>query len=104
MQEDPQRSEIECPERVEGQYLAYILRCFDGSYYVGSTDNMQARLRTHNFEKGAVWTGLRRPVVLVYYEAYPTLTDARRRERQIKGWTRDKKEKLIKGEWGKLDK
>ena len=95
---------VECPEFVEGQYLTYILLCSDDSYYVGTTDDMRVRLHDHNHEKGAVWTGLRRPVKLVYYETYPTLVVARRRERQIKGWTRLKKEKLIKGEWGKMNK
>ena len=92
---------VECPEPVEGLSHAYILICADGSYYVGSTNNLVERIKTHNEGRGALWTQKRLPVALVYYENYDTLTEANKRERQLKGWSRIKKENLIKRIWNK---
>jgi len=80
----------------------YILRCANNSYYVGSTDNITARIKTHNTGEGASYTKKYKPVKLVYFEEYETRKEAEKREKQIKGWNRLKKEKLIKGIWGKL--
>lgn len=76
----------------------YILRCSDGSYYVGHTDNIPARLEAHNAGRAALWTARRRPVTLVYEETCPDEASAAARERQLKHWTRAKKEALIAGE------
>ena len=78
-------------------HRVYVLRCADGSLYVGSTDNLELRLRRHNEGRGATFTAQRRPVVLAYSESHSTRIDARRREAQIKGWTPAKKEALLVG-------
>ena len=77
-------------------HFFYILKCSDGSFYIGSTTNIKNRLKIHNQGKGATYTAKRRPVNLVYYEAFGTLNDAVKRELQVKKWTRAKKEALIK--------
>ena len=87
--------EIACPENPENKYFTYILECSDNSYYVGSTDNLKNRLKAHREKTGSYWTAVRLPLILIYYEIYDTLTEARKRERQFKGWTRKKKELLI---------
>ena len=77
----------------------YILKCADGSYYVGSTTNLERRLAQH--QAGAIkgYTESRRPVNLVWSAEFPTEHDAFLRERQMKGWSRAKKEALIRGDW-----
>ncbi|MEK7612841.1 MAG: GIY-YIG nuclease family protein [Patescibacteria group bacterium] len=78
-------------------YFVYILECADKSLYVSCTNNLEKRLRQHNDSKwGAHYTKIRRPVVLKYKEEFATLTEARRREAEIKKWRRDKKLNLIK--------
>jgi predicted GIY-YIG superfamily endonuclease len=76
----------------------YILRCADGSLYVGETEDVQARFAKHNEGSASRFTASRRPVALVYMEDYATVEAARVRERQIKGWTRAKKEALVAGD------
>lgn len=83
-------------------YYVYILRCSDASVYVGYTINVEARVRAHNMGLGAAHTFKRLPVALVYSEAHPTRLAAIRRERQLKGWTRKKKEALIRGDLSTL--
>ena len=73
----------------------YILRCADGSYYVGHTDNLRLRLNEHHAGAGANFTATRRPVEMVYAEEHPTSVRAERRELQLKHWSRAKKEALI---------
>ena len=73
----------------------YILRCADGTYYCGWTNNLDRRLKAHNEGKGAKYTRSRRPVALVYYEAFSTQEEAMRREYEIKQLPRKKKEELI---------
>ena len=75
--------------------FCYILRCADGSYYVGSTHDVAARLTKHTDESASQYTAARRPVALVLSEAFATLDQAFARERQIKSWTRAKKDALI---------
>ncbi|MBO6551397.1 MAG: GIY-YIG nuclease family protein [Roseitalea sp.] len=76
----------------------YILRCADGSYYTGLTRQpVEARVWEHNnLPDDRSYTGTRRPVTLVFTETYDRLLDAIARERQIKGWSRRKKEALIR--------
>jgi len=76
----------------------YILRCADDSLYIGETDDVEARLQRHNDGKGCRFTARRRPVFLVYSEQYESRQSARARERQLKRWTRKKKEALIRGD------
>ena len=83
-------------------FYVYILRCADGSYYTGHTDNLEARLAAHNRGEIRGHTLSRRPVSLVFSDQFATREDAFQRERQIKGWSRAKKEALIEGNWGML--
>ena len=80
-------------------FCVYILHCADGSYYVGHSDNLEVRLRQH--EDGALcgYTKTRRPVRLAYSQEFPTRDEAFAAERRIKGWSRKKKEALIRGDW-----
>ncbi|OJU35261.1 MAG: hypothetical protein BGN99_32120 [Alphaproteobacteria bacterium 65-37] len=81
----------------------YMLRCSDGSYYVGSARRgLERRVAEHNDGKYGGFTSKRLPVVLVWAEHFPDITDAIAVERQIKGWSRVKKEALIRGDYGAL--
>lgn len=80
----------------------YILRCSDGTYYTGSTKNLQRRLRQHQNGEGANYTKRRLPVELVYYEEYQRIDEAFYREKQIQGWSQKKKEALIEGRYEDL--
>jgi putative endonuclease len=73
----------------------YIVRCRKGELYTGVTGNLGQRIKDHNRGKGCKYTAYRRPVVLVYSEPFPERSSAQKREAQIKGWTRSKKEMLI---------
>jgi len=78
-------------------YFVYVLECADKSYYVGCTNNLDKRLKQHNESKwGAHYTKIRRPVILKHSEQFETLIETRHREAEIKGWRREKKEKLWK--------
>jgi predicted GIY-YIG superfamily endonuclease len=68
-------------------FHVYLLRCSDGSLYVGSTDDLALRLHRHNDGRAATFTAWRRPVTLAYSEQHPSRAAARRREAQLKGWT-----------------
>ena len=81
-------------------FYVYILRCADGSYYTGHTDNLESRLAAHQTGQIPGYTLTRRPVQLAFVEEFPSREDALGRERQIKGWTRAKKEALIERDWG----
>jgi predicted GIY-YIG superfamily endonuclease len=78
--------------------FTYLLRCADGSLYCGYTTDLDARVATHNSGKGAAYTRSRRPVVLAWSESHPTLSEALRREAEIKRWPRAKKEALVAGD------
>lgn len=75
----------------------YILEYSDGSYYTGSTKDLERRLQQHNQGEGANHTKKRLPVKLVYYEVFRRIDEAFYREKQVQGWSRKKKEALIKG-------
>ena len=77
-------------------YFIYIVKCVDDTLYVGSTNNIEKRVKEHNTSKrGARYTSTRRPVTLMYTEEYKTITEAMRREYEIKSWTRKRKLKLM---------
>jgi putative endonuclease len=80
-------------------WTVYIVRCSDDSFYTGYTGDMEKRLAAHNSGKGAKYTASRRPVELVYTEAFEDRFEAMKREYRIKCMTRAKKEGLI----GKYD-
>ena len=77
-------------------HITYILECADSTLYVGYTNNLENRLKQHNQSKnGAHYTKIRRPVILKYFEEFDTLNKARKRENELKSWTRKKKLELI---------
>ena len=81
----------------------YILRCADASYYVGITrDVLEKRLAKHQSGAFCGYTVHRRPVMLVYHQEFERIEDAVAAERQIKGWRREKKEALIRGDYEAL--
>jgi len=80
----------------------YILECSDGSYYTGSTTDLDSRLAQHQAGLAANHTIKRLPVKLVYFEEYDRIDEAFFREKQIQGWCRAKKEALINGTPEKL--
>lgn len=75
----------------------YILECFDGTYYTGSTKYLERRLQEHQNGEGANYTSKRLPVELLYYEEYDRIDHAFYREKQVQGWSRKKKEALMGG-------
>src|ERR1700741_1340814 len=86
--------------------FVYMLRCSDGSYYVGSAtgEDLEPRIAQHHSGAYAGYTSSRRPVRLVWSEHFDRITDAIAVERQIKGWSRTKKEALIKGDWSAVER
>ena len=80
----------------------YILQCADGSYYVGSTRNLEARLHQHQTGGGAVYTRSRLPVELVYSAEFVTVAEAFAAEKRVQNWSRAKREALIRGDFDAL--
>jgi putative endonuclease len=86
----------------DGAYL-YIVRCSDGAYYTGTARRgLEMRVAEHNAGTYDGWTTRRRPVTLVFSEWFDRIADAIAAERQIKGWSRAKKEALIRGDFPAL--
>ena len=79
-------------------FYVSILRCSDGSFYVGHTDDLESRIAAHQEGRMDGYTANRRPLTLEFSDGFPTRIEALERERQIKGWTRRKKEALIRGD------
>jgi predicted GIY-YIG superfamily endonuclease len=77
-------------------HYVYIVRCTDGSLYTGYARDPKARTRAHNTGRGARYTSGRRPVRLVYWEAWETLSEALRREYELKQWPRARKQALVR--------
>lgn len=85
------------------RYYVYILKCADGSYYTGVTGNLEQRLRIHESgENIGCYTYSRRPLTLVYYDYFHDVRKAIAFEKQVKGWSRRKKEALMQSDWDKL--
>jgi predicted GIY-YIG superfamily endonuclease len=80
-------------------YFVYIVQCRDGLYYTGVTNDLEKRLNEHNSGLFDGFTSTRLPVTLVYHQSFQFVDDAIRAEKQIKGWSRDKKEALINGDF-----
>ena len=81
----------------------YMLRCTDGSYYAGTArDSLERRVAEHQTGTFGGYTARRRPVTLVFQQAFERIEDAVAAERQIKGWRREKKEALIRGDYKAL--
>jgi len=85
-------------------FYVYMVLCSDGTIYTGHTDNLEARLRAHNDGRFRGYTYTRRPVRLIFHDQFRTRDDAFRAERQIKGWSRDKKPALANGDWELLQR
>ena len=87
------------------ELLGYILRCSDGSYYIGHTDSLERRIGQHS--TGAIagcYTFDRRPLSLVFSHEFSAREEALASERQIKGWGRKKKEAMIRGDWTEVSR
>ena len=80
-------------------FYVYMLRCSDGRYYTGHTEDLDVRLAQHNAGTFGGWTSKHRPVELVWCEAMPTRDEAFAAEFRIKRWSQAKKEALIRGSW-----
>jgi putative endonuclease len=80
----------------------YILECSDGTYYVGSTTDLERRLWQHNEGLGAEYTRHRRPVQLRWSAAYSRVDEAFAFEKRVQGWSRRKREALMEGRLGDL--
>jgi len=85
-------------------FYVYILRCADGSYYTGHTDALEARVAAHQRGEIPGYTETRCPVELVFAQEFSSREEALGRERQVKGWSRVKKEALIAQDWERLVK
>ncbi len=86
-------------------FWVYILRCADASYYTGHTDNIEKRIVEHT--TGAIascYTFKRRPLELLFSQDFPTREEALASEQQIKGWSRKKKEAMMRGDWTEVSR
>ena len=80
----------------------YMLKCSDGSFYVGSTRDLERRMLEHMSGEGAAYTRSRQPVELVFAEEYERVDEAYTREKQLQGWSRAKRQALIDRSYGAL--
>jgi predicted GIY-YIG superfamily endonuclease len=83
-------------------FFTYILECSDGTYYVGHTDNLDHRMAQHGDGIGCKYTSQRRPLKLLWSVDFPSREAAFMAERQLKGWSRAKKEALMRGDFDAL--
>jgi predicted GIY-YIG superfamily endonuclease len=91
--------------RIIMPFYVYILHCSDSSYYTGHTDNLEKRLAEHmNGAIPSCYTFKRRPLNLIFSQEFPTREEALVSERQIKGWSRKKKEAMIRGDWEEVSR
>lgn len=84
------------------QYWVYILKCSDNSYYTGCTNELQKRISEHKNRVYSNYTAVRLPIELVYSQEFSDIHDAINAERQIKNWSRKKKEALINSDFDLL--
>ena len=85
-------------------FWVYLLRCADGSYYTGHTDDLELRMAKHASGEVEGYTAKRRPVELVFAQECATREEALAAELQIKGWNRKKKEAMIRGDWNEVNR
>ena len=81
-------------------HYLYVLKCRDGTFYTGYTNNVEKRVNVHNSGKGAKYTRGRLPVCLIYSKEYPTKSEALKAEYAFKQWNRSKKEQFLLKEAG----
>jgi putative endonuclease len=87
----------------ETRWFCYMVRCADRSFYVGITNDVEERVKRHNWGVGPSYTAKRRPVALVWTQSYESSDAARRREKEIKGWSRTKKFELVRSWRGRVE-
>ena len=80
-------------------FFVYILKCSDNSYYVGHTDNIEKRISEHQCNEYTCYTSKRLPIEVVFVQPFATRDEAFIVERQLKKWSRQKKEALINDNW-----
>jgi predicted GIY-YIG superfamily endonuclease len=80
-------------------FFAYMLECANGAYYVGHTDVLEKRVAQHEVGEGCEYTAERLPVKLVWSEEFATREEAKEAEARLKGWSRAKKQALIRGDF-----
>ena len=85
-------------------FWTYMLKCADDSYYIGHTDNLENRIFRHQIGEPSCYTTSRRPVTLIWSQEFATREEALAAERQIKGWSRKKKEALVRGDWNEIQR
>jgi len=85
-------------------FWVYILRCADGSYYTGHTDNLERRIGQYQAGECEGYVAARRPVVFSWSQECVTREEALSAEMQIKGWSRKKKEAMMRGDWGEVSR
>jgi len=86
-------------------FFVYILKCSDGSYYTGHTENLEARLAQHHQRYyPSCYTFNRLHIELIFQQAHVTRAEALAAEQQIKGWSRKKKEAMMKGDWAEVSR
>jgi putative endonuclease len=85
-------------------FWTYMLHCADRSFYVGHTDDLDARIGAHQSGLIPGYTSTRLPVTMVWSDEFPSRYEALQAERQIKGWGRAKKLALIRGDWTQVSK
>ena len=83
-------------------FYVYILRCADGSFYVGHTDNLEKRIADHHDGNGCHYTARKRPLELIFSDSFATRDEAFMVERKIKGWSQKKKLALAAKNWEQL--
>ena len=85
-------------------FWVYMLRCGDGSYYTGHTDDLEYRLHQHQAGTFGGYTLFRKPLSLVYSCSFPSREEALEAEQQIKGWSRKKKEAMLREDWAAVNR
>jgi predicted GIY-YIG superfamily endonuclease len=83
-------------------FYTYVLRCSDGTYYTGHTDNPDQRMAQHGRGEGSKYTAKRRPLELIWIADFQTRNEAFELERRLHGWSRAKKEALMRGDFEAL--
>jgi len=85
-------------------FHVYIVRCSDGSYYTGHTDNLEKRLAEHHSGECPGYTASRLPIELLFSQEFSTREEALSAEQQIKGWSRRKKEAMMHNDWEEVSR
>lgn len=85
-------------------FWVYMLQCADQSYYVGHTNDLEKRIMEHQTGEVDGYTATRRPLRVVFTQEFPSREEALATELQIKGWSRKKKQALVRGDWPEISR